>query len=93
MESPLIILLELFTGLIAATGETVRFVGSKLVELFISLGFMATIGPIGFVIAVAIASAVILFAMKFFLGSSRTMLLVGIGIAAVFVFLLIVGSV
>lgn len=89
MESPLVILLELFVGLIMNAIETVGFIGLKMSELFVSLGFIAGTSILGFIVAVAIAAAVIAVILKFILGSSKSTILIVVGAAVVFMILLI----
>ncbi|MHA1778618.1 MAG: hypothetical protein ACTSYN_03510 [Candidatus Heimdallarchaeaceae archaeon] len=92
MKSPLLILLELFGGLLKSSTDTMRFVGSKLIELFISLGFMAGTSPLGLVIAIAIATAVIFFIMKFVFGASKNLIIIMLVAVVLFIITILLGT-
>lgn len=74
VDSPIIILFELVSGLIDNFFQTFRFIYMKLVELFVALAFIAGISPIGMVIAVLIGSVVLFFIIKMSFGSSKTLI-------------------
>jgi hypothetical protein len=92
MDAPFVILLELFVGLIRGIIDTLAFMVSKLIELFISLGVIAGASPLGFIVAVAVGTAIILLIMKFVLGSSRSYILIGAVAAVLFIIAILIGS-
>lgn len=92
MKAPFVILLELFIGLITSIIDTLAFMVSKLIELFISLGVIASGSPLGFVVAVAVGTAIILFIMKFVFDSSRSYILIGVVAAVLFIIAILISS-
>ena len=76
VKSPIIIILELLAGLIANIAQSFTFIYTKLVELFITLGYISGLSPIGFVLALAVGSTVVFFILKFVFGSSKMLLYV-----------------
>jgi len=87
IRSPIIILLEMLGGLILNFIESFDLMYTKLVELFITLGFISGLSPLGFIVAVFIGSFVCFFVIKFVFGSSRTMLFLFIFYLAILVLL------
>ena len=94
IRSPLVIIIELLGGLIANFLQSFAFIYVKLVELFVNLGYISGLSPIGFLIALFIGSLVVYFILKFIFGSSRVLffiflfyfaLLILISISLVFV--------
>lgn len=92
MKSPLIILLELFAGLIKSSTDTMRFVGSKLIELFILLGFIAGTSTFGLVVSIGIGGTVLFFVMKFILGASKNLILITLVATVLFILTILLGS-
>jgi hypothetical protein len=92
MKAPFVILLELFIGLITSIIDTLAFMVSKLIELFISLGVIASGSPLGLIVAVAVGTAIILFIMKFVFDSSRSYILIGVVAAVLFVIAILISS-
>ena len=82
-ESPLIILIELFVGIIKNTLDTLGFVGVKLVELFASLLLLSKFGIFGILIAAVIGVSVFFFLTKFILKSSGTLVRIGLALIVV----------
>ena len=76
IRSPLLILLELLEGLILNIASSFSLVHQKILELFITLGFISGLNPIGFVVAVFFGSIVFYFILKFMFGSSKTLFFV-----------------
>jgi hypothetical protein len=76
IRSPIIIIIELLAGLIANILQSFALIYTKLVELFVTLGYISGFGPVGFAIALIIGSTVIFFILKFMFGSSKTLLYV-----------------
>lgn len=93
MKAPFVILLELFFGLVKSIIDTMGFLISKLIELFISLGFIAGTSPLGFIVAVAVGTVIVLLVMKFVLGSSRNYILVGVIAAVLFIIAILISSI
>jgi hypothetical protein len=94
IRSPIIILIELLGGLIVNFIQSFAFIYTKLVELFVNLGYMSGLSPLGFLVALFIGSFVVYFILKFIFGSSRVLffiflfyfaLLILISISLVFV--------
>lgn len=85
IRSPIIILLELLGGLLVSFVQTFSMMYSKLVELFVTLGYISGLSPFGFVIAVFIGSFVCYFVIKFVFGSSKTLLYIFVFYLAVLV--------
>jgi len=75
IKSPILILIELIGGLIVQFIESFGFVYLKLVELFITLGFISGLSPLGFTVAVIFGSIVLYFILRFIFGYSKTMFL------------------
>ena len=73
IRSPLIIIIEMLGGLIKNFVESFAMIYSKMVELFITLGYISGLSPLGFLVAVFIGSFVCYFVLKFLFGSSRTL--------------------
>jgi hypothetical protein len=92
MKAPFVILLELFIGLITSIIDTLAFMVSKLIEFFISLGVIASGSPLGFIVAVAVGTAIILFIMKFVFDSSRSYILIGVVAAVLFIIAILISS-
>ncbi len=65
------ILLDLLEGLIINFIESFQLIYLKMLELFITLGVISGLSPIGFVIALFFGSIVFYFILKFVFGSSR----------------------
>lgn len=76
VRSPIIIIIELLAGLIANIVQSFAFIYTKLLELFITLGYISGLSPIGFAVALIVGSTVIFFVLKFMFGSSKTLLYV-----------------
>lgn len=97
MKGPLEIMVELVGGLIHNTVITLQFVFIKLIELFGALAQMAGTSPIGFLIAIFIGAVVVTLMLKFVLGSSRTLVWLGVGaivlVIIIFFFVLLSSSV
>ena len=75
VKSPILILLELIGGLILQFTQSFGFVYSKLVEFFVTLGFISGLSPLGFTVAVIFGSIVFYFVLRFVFGYSKTMFL------------------
>jgi len=75
MKSPLVILLELLVGLIASAVNTIIFIFTKLVELSVSLGFLAGSSLLGMIIAAAAVFAVLLFVLRFIFSASKQIII------------------
>jgi hypothetical protein len=76
IRSPILIIIELLVGLIANIVQSFLFIYTKLVELFVTLGYISGFGPLGFALALVIGSTVVFFILKFVFGSSKTLLYV-----------------
>ena len=76
IRSPIVILFEMLGGLILNFLDSIDMIYTKLVELFITLGVISGLSPIGFLVAVFIGSLVCFFVIKFIFGSSRTMIFI-----------------
>ncbi|MBN2203013.1 MAG: hypothetical protein JW700_02420 [Candidatus Aenigmarchaeota archaeon] len=94
IRSPLVIIIELLGSLIVNTIESFVTIYVKLLELFVTLGYISGLSPLGFILALFIGSLVIYFIIKYVFGSSKTLvfvflfyfaLLVLLGISLVFV--------
>lgn len=83
MKSPLIILQEMFVGLIMGVVNTVAFVLGKLWELLHSLIFLSSLGIFGFIIALIIGIGVFIFFAKFVFNNWKSALGFGIALGAV----------
>lgn len=83
VESPIIIIIEIFLGLIAASIQMLLFLFEKLGELFISLAYLAAINPIGFIISVFIGAICLFFILKLIFHESK-FLLIAFGIFILF---------
>lgn len=79
MKSPLLIIVELFSGLISSIFQTISFVFGKFGELMYSLLFLSSLGMTGFFLALAIGAIVFLILVRFVFKTSKTLL--GFGIA------------
>lgn len=73
IRSPLIIIIELLGGLIVNFIESFAMIYQKMVELFLTLGYISGLSPLGFLVAVFMGSFFCYFALKFVFGSSRTL--------------------
>lgn len=93
MKSPLVIIIELLTGLITNTVNTIGFVVEKLLELFGSLLFISTFGVPGVIIAVAIGAVVFIFASTVIFKTGSSLVSFGIAIVVVFVVLFLLQSI
>ncbi len=71
VESPIIIIIEIFLGLIAASIQMLLFLIGKLGELFISLAYLAVVNPIGFIISVFIGAICLYFILKLIFRESK----------------------
>lgn len=87
VKSPLIIIVELLTGLISSLISTFLFVVGKLVELFYSLMFLSSLGVFGFLIAIAIGAGVFVFFAKFVFKNWKSVMGFGIALGVVFLVL------
>ena len=93
MKSPLVIILELFAGLIKSTVDTVFFVFGKLGELLVSLLYISTFGIFGFLIAILIGSLVFVFAAKLVFKSWKSLSAFSIALITVFIVLILLQSI
>ncbi|MEM7819162.1 MAG: hypothetical protein QW403_03425 [Candidatus Aenigmatarchaeota archaeon] len=75
VESPIVIIIEIFLGLIAASIQMIIFLFGKLGELFVSLAYLAVINPIGFIISVFIGAICLYFILKLIFRESKFLLL------------------
>lgn len=83
VKSPLVIIVELLTGLISSGIDTFLFVVGKLFELFHSLIFLSSLGISGFVIAIVIGAGVFVFFAKFVFKNWKSVMGLGIALGAV----------
>lgn len=83
MKSPLIIIVELLTGLITGIFQTMAFVLGKFGELVMSLLFLSALGPYGFLLAIGIGAIVFLLVTKFIFKTTGSLLGFGIALAAI----------
>jgi hypothetical protein len=88
MKSPIVILIELTVGLIRSALDTISFIFSKLQELAVSLIFISSFGPAGFVIALIIGGVVFVVISKFVLKTYKSIAGFGIALAAMLLVLL-----
>ena len=74
VKSPLQIILELFILIIQSIVNTLKLIFEKLVELFMSLAFIAETGITGLVIAAVIGGIVVILISKFVFKSTKSLL-------------------
>lgn len=84
MKSPLIIIVELLTGVATGIFQTIAFVVGKFGELMMSLLFLSALGPYGFLLALVIGAIVFLLVTKFIFKTAGSLLGLGIALAAMF---------
>ena len=87
VKSPVQIIIELLVGLISGLVEDLEFINAKMVELFISLGFLARTNPLGAVIAVVSGSLVLFFTLKY--ASGYVKIIIILSVILVFLLLLV----
>ena len=75
MKSPLIVLIEMVSGLISRIFESSSFIILKIFELLSSLMFITRYGILGVILVLMVVFLVIFLALKFLFKSSRTLLI------------------
>ena len=83
VESPIIIIIEIFLGIIVASIQMILFLMGKLAELFVSLAYLAAVNPIGFIVSVFIGAVCLYFLLKLIFRESK-FLLIALGIFIIF---------
>ncbi|MFH0929535.1 MAG: hypothetical protein V1818_04260 [Candidatus Aenigmatarchaeota archaeon] len=87
IRSPLVILFELLASLILNIIESFVTIYTKLIELFVTLGFISGLSPLGFIVALFVGSLVVYFVIKFVFGSSRMLVFIFLFYFAILVLL------
>lgn len=88
MKSPLMILIELIVGLISRIFESINFTLMKMVELFISLSFIANLNTFGLIMAVLFGSIIFYFVLKYLFGTSKTLVVLIIFLVIILLFII-----
>ena len=74
VKSPLQVIYELLVGIIQSIVNTFKFIFEKLVELFMSLAFIANTGIVGMLVASVVGAIVVVLVAKFVFKSSKSLL-------------------
>jgi len=90
MKSPLIIIIELFAGVISSAISTILFIIGKLGELAVSLVFVSSLGIFGLFIAIIIGAIVFFFFAKIIFKTGKSLFAFIIALVAVLLVLLLI---